>query len=44
MSEVLGSEDPEVILAERRYDAIARIMESAVRKEDRKEVDVYGYA
>ncbi|MEA1998960.1 MAG: nucleoside recognition domain-containing protein, partial [Euryarchaeota archaeon] len=35
MSEVFG-EDPEVILAERRYDAIAKIMESAVRKKESK--------
>jgi ferrous iron transport protein B len=35
MSDVFG-EDPEVILAERRYDAIAKIMESAVRKKESK--------
>jgi len=35
MSEVLGG-DPEVILAERRYDAIAKILESAVSKGEGK--------
>ena len=35
MSDVFG-EDPEVILAERRYNAIAKIMESVVRKSESK--------
>ncbi len=37
MSEVLG-EEPEVVLAERRYEAISRILETVVRKREAKKL------